>query len=60
MEAAKKFLVETDKPIGEISGQVGYLNYSSFYKTFIETVGMSPQDYRMKHVTQYEWNAQLL
>ena len=46
MEIAKKLLVETDKPIGEISMAVGYFNYSSFNKIFTKNEMMSPQEYK--------------
>lgn len=48
MDRARQFLLETDKSIGEIAREVGYFNYSSFYKTFIKLVGMSPQAFK-KH-----------
>ncbi len=48
IEIAKKLLIETDKTLGEIAFDVGYFNYSSFYKIFAKMVGCSPQDFR-KH-----------
>jgi two-component system response regulator YesN len=46
MELAKELLIETDKAIGEIALEVGYLNYSSFNRIFTKTVEMSPQEFK--------------
>lgn len=49
MERAKWLLRHTDWQIGEVAVAVGYLNYSSFNKSFRKAVGQSPQDYKMFH-----------
>jgi two-component system, response regulator YesN len=46
MDTAKELLTETDKSIGEIALEVGYLNYSSFNRIFTKMVEMSPQEYK--------------
>ena len=43
------FLAETDMPVSEIIGSVGYENSSYFYNTFREKYGESPKEYRKKH-----------
>ena len=54
MDRAKQLLLETDKTISEVAWEVGYFNYSSFYKTFIKLVGMSPQAF--KTVSDQVWH----
>jgi two-component system response regulator YesN len=46
MELAKDLLIKTDKAIGEVALDVGYLNYSSFNRIFTKTVEMSPQEFK--------------
>ncbi|TLS54286.1 helix-turn-helix domain-containing protein [Paenibacillus antri] len=46
IEKAKQLMQETDKPIQEISEEVGYTNYNSFNRAFKNVVGVSPSDYR--------------
>lgn len=43
---AKKMLFETQKPLQEISQEVGYANYNSFNRSFKNVVGISPRDFR--------------
>lgn len=43
---AKKMLFETQKPLQEISQEVGYSNYNSFNRSFKKVVGISPRDFR--------------
>jgi len=46
IEKAKQLMQETDKPIQDISEEVGYTNYNSFNRAFKNVVGVSPSDYR--------------
>ena len=46
LKKAKRFLRETDKPIGEISERVGYKDIRCLGVAFTRKVGMSPRDYR--------------
>jgi AraC-like DNA-binding protein len=46
IENAKRLMVETDMPIRDISGEVGYTNYISFNRCFKNVVGLSPRDFR--------------
>ena len=46
IEKAKQLMMETDKPIQEISEEVGYTNYNSFNRAFKNVVGVAPSDYR--------------
>ncbi|WP_219642531.1 helix-turn-helix domain-containing protein [Cohnella sp. CFH 77786] len=46
IRTAKKRLLETEKSLQEISGEVGYYNYNSFNRAFKNIVGVSPSDYR--------------
>jgi AraC-like DNA-binding protein len=46
IDKAKQLMQETDKPIQEISEEVGYTNYNSFNRAFKNVVGVSPSDFR--------------
>ena len=46
MEIAKMELVTSDKTIGEIAMDLGYLNYGSFSRAFTKHVGVSPKEYK--------------
>lgn len=48
VEKAKSLLQETDHPIQEIAGTVGYLHYYSFNRAFKRLAGVTPSEYR-KH-----------
>ncbi|WP_419887951.1 helix-turn-helix domain-containing protein [Neobacillus niacini] len=48
IKEAKRFLLETAKPVKEISHLIGYHNPNYFSRTFKEIVGVSPRDFRMK------------
>lgn len=50
MKEAKRLLIETNKPIKEISILVGYQNSNYFSRIFKELFAMSPRDFRMKKV----------
>lgn len=41
-----KSLLKEEKTIKEIALEVGFYNYSYFYKTFKKSTGLSPEDYR--------------
>lgn len=58
MNQAKKYLTETDKPMKEISMQVGYEDYSQFTKMFKKVTGKNPQEYRKekRHIIKGERN----
>jgi AraC-like DNA-binding protein len=43
---AKELLLETDKDIVSVCFEVGYENLSTFYRTFRNLVGISPNKYR--------------
>ncbi|CAM4349345.1 helix-turn-helix domain-containing protein [Paenibacillus endophyticus] len=43
---AKQMLSKTQKPMQEISSEVGYYNYNSFNRAFKNVVGLSPRDFR--------------
>jgi AraC-like DNA-binding protein len=47
-------LVQTDKPISEISFQSGFGDVSHFYKMFKQKMNMSPLNYRKKFMTSLE------
>ncbi len=46
MREAKRLLIETDKPVGDIAYQTGYANVAYFTKVFRERYGMSPGKFR--------------
>lgn len=46
MTTACYYLVNTDIPIYEIAGEIGYENLGFFYKKFKERYGTTPQEYR--------------
>lgn len=50
MKEAKRLLIETSKPIKEISAMVGYQNSNYFSRIFKEFIGVSPREFRMKKV----------
>lgn len=47
MKEAKRLLIETNKPIKEISLLVGFHNSNYFSRMFKELIGISPREYRM-------------
>ena len=47
MAEARRLLIETDTPVNDIAGKVGYDLTNSFYKTFKNYTGLSPKQYRM-------------
>lgn len=48
IKEAKKYLLETSKPVKEISYLIGYNNPNYFSRTFKEIVGFSPREFRIK------------
>jgi two-component system, response regulator YesN len=50
MKEAKRLLIETNKPIKEISSLAGYQNANYFSRMFKELVGASPREFRMNKV----------
>ena len=48
MEAASRFLLETDQSILEIAGKFGYENGSKFAGAFRRVKGVSPSEYRRR------------
>jgi transcriptional regulator GlxA family with amidase domain len=46
LEIASELLRDSSMPLREISQQLGFSNYSHFYKAFMERVGVSPSEYR--------------
>jgi AraC-like DNA-binding protein len=50
MHYAKELLTFTNRPVGEIAGQLGYFQPSSFIKKFKTTEGVTPGEYRISHL----------
>ena len=48
IDLAKSMLSNTDLPVGEISGRVGYPDPNYFTKVFRESTGMTPSQFRGK------------
>jgi AraC-like DNA-binding protein len=46
MDAAVRYLQETEDPIAQVALQCGYADQSTFSRQFKQTVGMSPGHYR--------------
>ena len=46
MEEAKKLLRDTDMPVYEVAGAVGYKDSKFFSQQFVKTVGIKPMEYR--------------
>ncbi|MCC8101513.1 MAG: AraC family transcriptional regulator [Clostridiales bacterium] len=46
MEEAKKYLLQTDLPIGEVALKVGFQDISYFTRRFKSFFGVSPREYR--------------
>ncbi|MCX7614393.1 MAG: AraC family transcriptional regulator [Clostridiales bacterium] len=44
-----KLLIDRNFPIGEIAVEVGFSNYSCFYKAFVRETGIGPAEYKAKH-----------
>ena len=54
LNAAKKLLVETSRPINVIARESGYSSIFILSRTLKRAAGMSPRAYRKKH--QADWN----
>lgn len=50
IDHAKQLLLQTDEPVLRIANVVGYENGSKFTATFKESTGMTPSEYRKKHM----------
>lgn len=48
IDIAKKFLIETDKTIKDISTEAGYTNIQHFYRVFKKSTGVTPDEFRKK------------
>jgi two-component system, response regulator YesN len=48
IKEAKRYLLETSKPVKEIAPLVGFHNPNYFSRNFKEVVGMSPREFRIK------------
>jgi AraC family transcriptional regulator of adaptative response / methylphosphotriester-DNA alkyltransferase methyltransferase len=48
LQKAKTLLSETDMPILDVAGEVGYESLSAFYRLFKKYTGMAPKAYRLK------------
>ena len=44
--AAKRYLAQTELPVGEIVERCGFSDSSNFSRTFREQTGMSPSEFR--------------
>ena len=53
LEEAADMLIHTDKGIGHIIQEAGYVNRTYFYRIFQEKYGMTPLEYR-KHNARSE------
>ena len=53
MAKAKRLLRDTDLLVKEISAQVGYSNFKSFYHVFKQTTGFTADEYRKKNNELY-------
>lgn len=49
INTARTLISDTDKPCNEIANEVGYENYSSFSKMFIQITDFSPENYRIEY-----------
>ena len=49
IDMAKYFLTHTDKSLGDIATEVGYLSYNGFFKLFKNKTGLSPEGYRERY-----------
>jgi len=49
IEKAKMMLINTNKPIREISQLIGYSNYTSFVRAFKNKCNILPNEYRKKN-----------
>lgn len=46
------YFLKGDLPISKVAENVGFNNYSYFYKTFRKMMGTSPVDYRASHTEE--------
>ncbi|MCS7464134.1 response regulator [Paenibacillus doosanensis] len=50
MKQAERQLVESDKKVGEIAEEAGYADYRYFSQLFKQAYGLSPSEYRKRHI----------
>lgn len=50
IEKSKEYLIKTDDKINDIASALGYPNTNYFCKLFKKHVGVTPQEFRKKHV----------
>lgn len=55
VDKAQKLLLKSNKRIGEIADECGFLDYNYFTKVFKRYVGMTPRDYRKKYTNEAEY-----
>ena len=55
VEAAKKALAETRKPLDEIAWAAGYTDPPGFRKLFVRLTGLTPSEYRKRN--RVAWQA---
>ncbi|TNJ59886.1 helix-turn-helix transcriptional regulator [Paenibacillus hemerocallicola] len=54
LEAAKDLLRTTDLPVEQIAGEIGYASPHRFYTPFQKKLGMTPNEYRTRQLTDAE------
>jgi len=59
MDTAKKILKETDLPVKDVAGMVGYADYAYFNRVFKKEIGVSPNHFRKKKSDVIEKNKEL-
>jgi len=52
IDASRRLLINTDKPITEISELVGYVDTTFFHNTFRSIVGHTPTEYRKNRIAE--------
>jgi AraC-like DNA-binding protein len=50
IDAASEMLRSGDRPIAEVANACGYFDQSAFSRVFRRTVGLTPRQYRARHV----------
>ena len=53
LKLAKRLLETTDKSVAEIADDCGFTDASYFTKTFRQSLGLTPKDYRNKHQDEF-------
>lgn len=47
-----KLMIDSDVPINDVSLEVGFNNYTHFYRTFRKLTGVNPSDYKKAHAAK--------